>query len=200
MTEDEIAGRKIAWVSIVGDGLTDCWRPLDIGVALTLDVTGDFKMLGYGGWTVAHPAFDIYKENYPQIARVNEALPAQSLSIAEANMVDFLERYLADDEKVLIAHRTPQDILWQYLPEVLGYADEFFDMGSIANVMEFMGIPSLYDYDPTDPSYPERAVSRAIYHHAEVRVYGGNIQAWGNEQLQTLLDAAVQQIEQPAEL
>lgn len=181
----------IAWLNVVGEGEGVHWRPLDIGVAVSTDAAGGFEMQGYGGWAVDHPEWPRFRDLYPQIAKVVDVLPARSLADSEKDMMQMLDRHIGDGDYLTIAHRTPRSVLELYLPSVTSRANAWFDVAGIEKVIDFMGISTEYRHNPEDEEYPERAVGRAVHHRAEVLVYGGNIQAWGNANLQEIVDEAV---------
>jgi len=179
----------IAWIDIIGEGVGDKWHPLDVGILVSKTALENFEVLGYGGWTVEHPEYDLYKDNYPSIALVNDALPPQSIDKVDVNMETFLSTYLNDNPNVVMAHRCGVYAVAKHLPKTYAHMNEEFPIERIASVMDFLGIPSGYRYPDIFPEdFPDRAVGRALYHHAEAQVYGNNIKAWGNDSLQNMVD------------
>lgn len=177
---------KLAWIDLVLDSGT----PLDTGIVVTEGASTNFELLGYGGWAVEHHGFetlpDIFEKMYPQITKVNSVLPAQGWEEADANMLEFLLRYAEEGEEVVLVHRIRLEWVSKVLPGVFNRITSTFDLKDIARVMDFLAIPSEYEHDQN--LRPERAVGRAMYHHAEAQLYGNNIQAWGNDALQEKVD------------
>lgn len=186
---------RIIWVDIVGEESTGDWLPLDVGVMVSTGPEEDFEVLGYGGWAVEHPLFETVKDAYPEIALVNSLIPAEPIESVEENLMTLVDRHVGPEDDFVVVHRAPLRRFAHYLPLLVDACDEgtFFNMGEIETVMDFLGVPSMYWFDPAN--LPERATSRAIYYHAEALTYRNNIQSWGNEMLQANLDACLDDLD-----
>lgn len=158
--------------------------PVDVG-AVVVDGE-DFSVLGYMGTIVEIPGLERpetqsdLEERFPKVAQAMSLIPAVSLSAADDDVLQFVSRYLNEDEPFrIITHEKIHDLV-SLLPKTTGAATSFYNMHWVEPFFDIFGVDSeyLHDAEALKSLDSDRAVSRAMFAHAELLVYYNNIVGW----------------------